>query len=125
MGHLRTTLGIVLSACVLSVACGSTDDDGSGKHDNVNGLFADGGGIGNNNGTNVGVVGGVTPGSACATSNAGTSRPPARLVFVYDRSLSMDDNVGSTTKWDACKAGVANFFASPSSAGIHASLTFF
>jgi hypothetical protein len=45
---------------------------------------------------------------------------------MYDRSGSMDDSVGGgLTKWEACKSALEGFFASPSSAGIHASLTFF
>ena len=76
-------------------------------------------------GGGVGAVGAVTPGSACATSHARTTRPPAYLVFMYDQSKSMDDAVGNTTKWAACKLGLTNFFAAASSAGIHASLTFF
>jgi hypothetical protein len=44
---------------------------------------------------------------------------------MYDRSKSMNDKVGGTTKWNACEAGLSNFFAAQSSSGIHASLTFF
>jgi hypothetical protein len=45
---------------------------------------------------------------------------------MYDRSesmLTMPPKSGPV--WDLCKAGLENFFAAPSSAGIHASLTFF
>lgn len=75
--------------------------------------------------TGAGAVGAVTPGSACATASAGATRPPVHLVFMYDRSFSMGFAVGSTTVWEACKAGLSAFFASPSSSGLHASLAFF
>ncbi len=70
-------------------------------------------------------VGNVTPGSACATAGAGATRPPVHLVFIYNRSISMGFDVGGTTVWDACKAGLTSFFASASSAGLRASLAFF
>jgi hypothetical protein len=44
---------------------------------------------------------------------------------MYDRSISMGDSVGGTTKWAACKTALENFFSDATSTGIHASLTFF
>lgn len=125
------SLGVGLGA----IACGSSDD-GSTFDDLLNQAKGDGGGgsafgssgsgVPQGSSGSVGTVGGVTPGSACATSNAGTTRPPAYLVFMYDRSGSMADPVGGgATKWTACKAGLTNFFASASSQGIQASLAFF
>jgi hypothetical protein len=71
------------------------------------------------------MVGNVTPGSACATASAGATRPPTYLAIMYDRSLSMNEKTGGVSKWDACQTALDAFFAAPSSAGIHASLTFF
>jgi hypothetical protein len=126
----------MLTVCVgLGViACGGSGDN-STFLDVLNQAGGDAGGPGSAFGSSgsgvtpgssgtVGTVGGVTPGSACATSNAGTTRPPAYLVFMYDRSGSMNDPVGGSTKWAACKTGLTNFFSSPAS-GIHASLQFF
>jgi hypothetical protein len=132
---------VAVTSCVIAfvssvVACGGGigsifggGDNNNGNSDNSTG----GNGFGNGNGSGgpggggtVGTVGGVTSGSACATSSAGTTRPPAYLVFMYDRSGSMNDKVGGgQTKWEACKTGLENFFSSASSSGIHASLTFF
>jgi hypothetical protein len=115
------TMGIV---ALVVVACGS-DDSSSSSGGDPGGLIGgqDGGSSGSSG--SVGTVGGVTPGSACATSNAGATRPPSDLVVMYDRSISMGDKVGNTTKWDACKKALEAFFADPASAGIQASLTFF
>jgi hypothetical protein len=45
---------------------------------------------------------------------------------MYDRSASMNESVGGgQTKWTACQTALEDFFSSPTSAGIHASLTFF
>jgi von Willebrand factor type A domain len=129
--HRAATSGIV--AVLTLIGCGSSGEstfgDGSGNSSGGSGnpLPTFGGVVdgGEADGPVVGNVGGVTPGSACATSSAGSTRPPTYLVVMYDRSISMGDSVGSTTKWAACKTALEAFFAAPSSAGIHASLTFF
>jgi hypothetical protein len=72
-----------------------------------------------------GSAGSVRPASACAAFTSAATRPPAYLVFVYGRSLGMNDPIGDTTKWAACKTAFGSFFADPASAGIQASLTFF
>jgi hypothetical protein len=131
-------LGGVAIVVGWAVACGGSSDTsafGDGTNGNGNGNGGEGGtgfggngggNGGNGGGGNVGTVGGVTPGSACATSNAGATRPPAYLVFMYDRSASMNESVGNgQTKWTACQTALEDFFSSPTSAGIHASLTFF
>jgi hypothetical protein len=132
-GFRRFALAVACSCSlvVTLMACGGSNGSSAFGEGRTSGNGTDnssgGGGFGNgSNGGPIGTVGGVTPGSACATSSAGTTRPPAYLVFMYDRSGSMDDSVGGgLTKWEACKSALGNFFASPSSTGIHASLTFF
>ena len=42
-------------------------------------------------------------------------------MFIYDQSGSMKDD----SKWSSCKQGIESFFASPSSAGLNASIAFF
>ena len=114
----------------LACSAGDARNLGSTKPSGAPGgpiAFEDGGAPGNAPGT-VGAVGGVTAGSACATAAAGATRPPAHLVFMYDRSFSMGFTIGGAggmSVWDACKAGLTGFFASSSSAGLRASLAFF
>jgi hypothetical protein len=137
----------VMAGCagtITAIACGG--NGGSDFGDNPNGKPTDGVdgsspgklGDGGNNPTGSGMhtdggggdggVGNVTnvaPDSGCASATSGATRPPAYLVFMYDRSISMGDKVGPTTsKWDACQTALDGFFASASS-NIHASLTFF
>lgn len=56
---------------------------------------------------------------ACVTSSAGGEPLPARLVFMYDRSESMQNN----NKWASCRGATERFFASAQ--GMSASLSFF
>jgi hypothetical protein len=131
---MRSRLVIVTMSVLaaIAVACGSDaspDDPGNGNNTSGGPLGGDQDGGPGSSGTSgtVGTVSGVTPGSACATSNAGATRPPTYLVFMYDRSLSMSETLsgGGGTKWDACKTALTDFFADPASTGIQASLTFF
>jgi hypothetical protein len=117
---------------MLAIACGSSGGDSTFQDPNEfgdGGQNASGGTSGGLSSGSSGASGGpghVDPNSACATSNAGTDRPPAYLVFMYDRSGSMGDKVGGgATKWTACKAAMEAFFGAQSSTGISASLQFF
>jgi len=118
----RTLLSIASSVAFVSViACsgdGSSFPNGGG--DNNNG----GGGSGNNPGFNVGDSGsggGSGDLSKCATSSATPTPVPVSLVFMFDKSGSMDQN----SKWTSCQSGLTSFFADPASAGLSASLQFF
>lgn len=59
--------------------------------------------------------------SQCATASATPNPLPVDLVFMFDKSGSMDDN----SKWTSCQSGLTSFFADPNSAGLSASLQFF
>jgi hypothetical protein len=63
----------------------------------------------------------VSPKSACATASSGASSVGVDLVFMFDRSASMNES----SKWTSCKAGLEAFFADPSSKGLSASMAFF
>ena len=116
-------LGVALatSLVLVAVGCGSSDTSTFGGGDGTSGGGGPGGtGFGAGDGSGgPGTV--VSPTSACATSNAGSSLLGVDLVFMFDRSGSMDDN----SKWTSCKAGLEAFFADPSSKGMAASMAFF
>ena len=65
----------------------------------------------------------AAPGAECAKSSAAPTPIPVELVFMFDRSGSMNENGG--LKWSSCKAGLKAFFADPASKGVEASLQFF
>jgi uncharacterized protein YegL len=128
---------------VAAVACGSSNDstfgdpNGGGGGDpnaGTSGNTAFGGtsgGVvdpnGGSSGGTSGGVGAVKPVSAtdaCASSNAGVDALPIYLVFMVDKSGSMGGSAMSV-KWTPAVAALKDFFADPSSANIHASLTFF
>lgn len=76
--------------------------------------------FGTNDGTDP--TGGATPDlPACATASATAEAKPVYLVFMFDKSGSMDED----DKWTSCSAGLSGFFASAGTAGLSASLQFF
>jgi hypothetical protein len=85
-----------LSSCVaLLVACGAKDNADDG---NMYGLGGKNGSSGKN--------GQLTAGSGasngiCADKTVATSRAAAWVLFVIDRSQTMADRFGSTTRWEA------------------------
>jgi len=116
----RTLLSIASSALFVTVvACSG---DGSSFPNGGNGNNGNGNGSGNNPGFNVG-DGGSGGGdlSKCATTTATPTPVPVSLVFMFDKSGSMDQD----SKWTSCKSGLTSFFADPASAGLSASLQFF
>ncbi len=117
-------VGLVTMACGSS-GCGSSAGDSTFGDPN-GGLLGDGGQNGSSGGAfgssgSSGNPGGVTPGSACATSSAGANGLPVYLVFMVDKSGSMDQN----SKWTSATAALDNFFGSTTSTGLHASIQFF
>lgn len=135
---------IIFGALVLltaSTGCGSIGDslfgdgdDNSGGDPNANnssGGFTNGTSGGSNNGTSgaVGNVGQVTPTSACASAHGGAVLSPISLVFMIDRSGSMQGENGGTqnlaVRWNPVKSGLSTFFADPASSNVSASLSFF
>ncbi len=111
---------------MLTIACGSS---GSSEFKDPN-MLGDGtqnggpgSGLGGSSGSSgsSGNPGSVTPGSACANSNAGSNALPVYLVFMFDRSGSMNED----QKWTSCVAGLKGFFSDPSSQGLQASMAFF
>ena len=100
-----------------SLACGSS------KHGSfANPTFGDQSGPGVGNG---GAPGTVTPGSACATASGSADAPPLRLVFLFDRSDSMEFTPVPNNKWAACTSGLKAFFRDPRSQNLSAALQVF
>jgi hypothetical protein len=69
-------------------------------------------------------------GNACASSFVQAHASPLMLVFMFDRSDSMNDlestdGGAKVSKWNACVSGIGAFFDDPTSSGIFASLQFF
>ena len=59
--------------------------------------------------------------AGCATTSAAATRLPVDLVFIFDRSQSMNTN----NKWPPCVQALNAFFADSKSQGLNASLEFF
>ena len=126
MNRMRTSLAVLTTAFIGTVvsACGSSDDSTFGNGRN------NGNGDGSENGGFVDGNGGVAPGSlgdleACATSSAAGELTPTNLIVMFDRSGSMFNNGAQATKWDPVSKVMSEFFTSPQSAGLSASLTYF
>ena len=117
---LRNMVAIVpCFGLVAVVAC--SGGDGSGFPNGSNG---GGNPDASNPGFNIGGDGGSGGGgdlSQCATTTAQPNPVPVDLVFMFDKSGSMDQN----SKWTSCASGLTSFFGDAKSAGMSASLQFF
>lgn len=126
---LLTLSAVAAGATATAVGCASNttregfDAGGSGA--------ASAGGSGGTSGGLVTLGGdggapGTGPTGACAATISQAKLVPVLLVFMFDRSGSMSDSIGSgQTKWSALVPGLEAFFADPQSRGISASLQFF
>lgn len=142
-GCFKALLGVstMLLGALLFGGCGSNGGsefgDGNGGGAGANGGGA-GFGNGNGNGTGTGSSGGnsatagevgnVDPNSACATASDGAVTQPISLVFMIDRSGSMENEGNVSTidvRWNPVKGGLTTFFGDPASKNISASLAFF
>lgn len=132
---MKSVLASILVGVVAFVGCGSeSGDDGSNGGTSNGGIgFDDGkngdgtsGGNGSNGG--VGTVENVDPNSACASAHDGAVLAPISLVFMIDRSTSMERDGRQNTanlRWNPVKNGLSTFFNDPNSANVSASLAFF
>jgi uncharacterized protein YegL len=118
----RWVVGVVAIVAGAVAACGSSPtgpDFPGGPGRGKNGSNETGSGTFGDDGSNGGVNGTGKP--ACATSSAEGAALPVYLVFMYDRSGSMNDN----NKWTSARAAMENFFGSATAANMNASLAFF
>ena len=148
MKQSRIGIFAALTAFTLvAVGCGSASDGdvtGSGDEANTNGATSGspvpgfGGGastdlsnkqtlVGSSSGASN--VGGVTPGSACATASASVAAPPVHLVFMIDRSGSMGNSKQAgqnlEVRWKPVVSGLDAFFADDANGNVSASIAFF
>ncbi len=119
----RRVLPVAVGLGVL-VACGSSEDSvfppGSEAPDAALPTAAADAG----NGTFSGGDGAALPeasDAACVASVATAEKIPADLVFMVDRS----DSMNNASKWPPCMAGLKLFLADPKSAGVTASIQYF
>jgi uncharacterized protein YegL len=124
--NIARALSIGLATFVVTaiVACGGGEGssefgNGNGGNNSPNDPGNGGDGFFPGGGGSIGGAGGVN--AQCATSTAKAELVPVYLVFMYDRSGSMNDD----SKWTACRQGMKSFFSDAKSAGINASLAFF
>ena len=119
------------SACAAGGSSAFTPGDSSSASASTSGAGFVGATGDGGTGNQIGVVSSADGGDAlangaCAESVTETKITPALLVFMFDRSGSMNDSVGNgLTKWTAIVPALESFFADPKSAGISASLQFF
>lgn len=121
--HRRVCLA-AFGFALWGIACGggndgSTQDPGSPTGGGLGGGDNGGGSTPMLGSADAGPLG--TADAACVTASTKAQTVPVSLVFMFDRSGSMD----SSTKWGPCKAGLKAFFADPASAGLSASLQYF
>ena len=109
-----------------SFACGSessTFGDPSDPNNGTNGNGVPGGSSG------LGEIGPKGTSSACVNQVSSAELTPTNLVFMYDKSGSMGDNVNSNfdpkLKWIPVNDGMTGFFGDPYSSTVRASLQFF
>jgi hypothetical protein len=78
-----------------------------------------------NAGTGTGASAGTTPDGTCQSQTFAATRVPLDLYVMLDRSDSMLEPTGSTTKWDAVGSAIQSFVNDTESAGIGIGLQFF
>src|SRR4051794_17483897 len=113
---MRKTWVAVLSAVFVAIACGSEGDPtvAPGPPGSSSGSgFGDGGGTGDGGGAapcekNEDCASGLcnlsTKTCGCGGVNVAADIVPPNILIVLDRSCSMTDKVGATTKWDIAVA---------------------
>jgi len=116
----RSLLGVVSTGFVVATAAcsggpggspfpGQPGADGGNPFNTADAGFSNGG------------DGGSGDLSSCASASATPNPVPVDLVFMFDKSGSMDEN----SKWTSCKSGLTSFFGDSKSQGLSASLQFF
>jgi hypothetical protein len=125
-------MGLVASTA--TGACSATgrgsDFDGEGGNGSTQSGNPSGGGmdgVGGLFGANasVGVGTGPAPDSGCAATQSKAEQVPLDMYIMLDKSGSMDEAAGNTTKWKATKAALKAFVEQPSAAGIGVGIQYF
>jgi hypothetical protein len=143
---MKALVGVLIGlvAAGVSVGCGSTADDagsltGTGA---VGGAPSTPGGPSGAGASQAGSLtlmpqgaasgmgggGSIDPGMACATGKASASLSNVRMLVMFDRSTSMNDEAdeqSGATRWDLASAALTGFFADPTAGGLQVALRFF
>jgi hypothetical protein len=131
VGVTAAVLGAALAPVVLVSACapgsgatGSAGTQSAGPAQGGAGVGGAGGsGAGNGSSQSGGSgVGGkpIDPDAACGVVEEKANVTPLNLYLMVDRSVSMEG-----TNWNAARAGLEAFLASPKAAGVRAAIKFF
>ena len=75
-----------------------------------------------------GGTGTLDPGTACATGTASAKLSNVRMLVMFDRSTSMNDEADELTnasRWTLASAALTGFFADPAAGGLQVALRFF
>jgi hypothetical protein len=127
MRRLVSLVSIFAVPALLALACsasttppGDTDTPGSGANGGASAGGADGSGASSGtdgaaasgSGLNIGGSGSIDDDTACAAADYKAGRVPANLLFLFDRSGSMDDGVngannGGPSKWSVAVDAVS------------------
>jgi hypothetical protein len=70
----------------------------------------------------------LDPGKACATGTASAKLANVRMLVMFDRSSSMNEEADEQTnasRWALASAALTSFFADPAAAGLQVALRFF
>lgn len=70
----------------------------------------------------------LDPNMACATGTASAKLANVRMLVMFDRSTSMNDEADELTnasRWDLASAALTGFFADPAAGGLQVALRFF
>jgi hypothetical protein len=125
---MKRMMAAALAAITMgSFACGSESSTFGDPSDPNTGGTAGNGVPGGSSG--LGEIGPKGTSSACVNQVVSAELTPTNLVFMYDKSGSMGDNVNSNfdpkLKWDPVNDGMTGFFGDPYSSTVRASLQFF
>jgi len=143
MRAFLTGTAATIAALALAAACGGpSSDDGpasfggsssggsssgsSGKSFGGSGAVSTGGGSGAFNFPDAGGgSAGSLSGDACAASSYEGEVIPVDMFIIFDQSGSMNDNIGSGTRWEVIKGALIQFVNSAQSAGMGFGIGYF
>lgn len=138
MRMILSPLAAFLLLGLVATGCGGSDGSTVNGSNNGSGASSStGGSVSLNTGgsnTGVGIGGGfigsgvvLDPKDACATGTANASLSGVNMFVMFDRSSSMNMQVGqgADTRWSLTSAALTEFFKSPDAAGLSLALRFF
>lgn len=134
MRIILSSLAPLLLVGLVTPGCGGEDGSTVNGGNGNNGMGASStGGIVIGTGANTGLGGStgtgpiINPDDACATGTANASLSGVNMFVMFDRSSSMNEEVGrgGDTRWSLTSAALTDFFKSPDAGGLELALRFF